>query len=101
MRRAFETSGQADLEDGIAWFGFKLNFSTMSVRNDPVADNQTKASSGTDAFRGKERLKYAILDLRRNSSAVICDLDNDVAVFSARGHGDSSSAVRRMNGVVD
>ena len=81
MRLLRAINGQPNLKTGFAGTRFKFNFTAMTIADDAIADDQTKARARADGFRGEKRLEHARLDLRRNSGAIVHDFDDKLVVF--------------------
>lgn len=90
-----------DFETSFAWTGFKLDFTSMTVADDAIADDQPKAGAGADGFRRGKRFEQMRLDFGRNPRTVVYDFNDELIVFQASANAGFSDAVDRVNGVVD
>src|SRR6266849_695073 len=91
--RFFAVHWKADLKMGFAGTGFKFNFTSMTVADDAIADNQAKAGAGSDGFGGEERFEQVRLHFRRNAGAIVHDFHDDLIVFQRSADADFACAI--------
>src|SRR5215467_49075 len=92
---------QADFETRFAGLGFEFNFSSVTIADDAIADDESKPSAGPDGLGREKRLEEMRLQIRRNAGAVIHDLNDKLVVFEGGANANFSGAVGRVDGVVD
>src|SRR5215471_13729113 len=92
---------QADFETRFAGLGFQFNFSSVTIPDYAIADDESKPSSGPDGLGREKWLEEMRLQIRRNAGAVIHDFNDKLIVFEAGADADFSRAVNRVDSVVD
>jgi len=84
------TDRQADLEAGVAGFGFETN--VAAVFADDAGDGvETQAGAFADRFGGEEWFKDPRPHFRRYARTVITNFDHDVGWFTLRTYLELSA----------
>ncbi len=73
----------------------------MTIADDAVADDKSKAGAGADGFRGKKRFEHPRLNFLRNALAIVHDLHEQLVVFHRGADADFPGAIGRRDRVVD
>ena len=79
----------------------KLDFTTVTVSNDAVADDQAQAGARANRFGGEERLEDAGLDFRRNAGPIIDDFHHQLIPFDEGADADLAGPINGIDGIVD
>src|SRR5262245_58608208 len=90
-----------DFETGFARAGFKFNFTTMTVSDDAIANDQSETRAGANRFGRKKRLEHARLHFRQNARAVVHDLYDNLIVVQRSANTDFPCAIYSSDCVVD
>src|SRR5205814_6174919 len=97
----FPAHRQADFKAGLAGAGFKFNFTAMTVADDAVTDDQSQTGTGADAFGGEKWLEDARLEVRRNASTVVHDLDDQLIVFQESADANLTGTIDRIDRIIN
>src|SRR4051794_40480439 len=77
------------------------SYVAVVLPHDAIDAIQSKARAFADAFGGKERLEYAVLDLRRDAGAIVFDVHEDRIELPARADAQLTLSVHSVDRVVD
>src|SRR3954465_7744838 len=91
---------QPDLEACVAGFGAHLNVATV-FSHDAFHGVEAEARALAHPFGGEERLADVRQNLRRNSWAVICDLNYHAGGILLSARREFSLARHGINGIID
>jgi hypothetical protein len=80
--------GEADLEASFAGFRFKFDFAAVAICDDAVTDEQSQAGARPDGLGREERFEKPGLDFKRDSLAIVHNLDDQLVIFDKRTYAD-------------
>jgi hypothetical protein len=72
---------QANFKTRLARFRFKFDFTVVTIRDDPVTNQQPQSGPGTNSLGREERFKYPRLDFGRDTSPVVHDFHDQLIIF--------------------